>query len=258
MNKKPLVFVVVFLVFSSTSLVSAAENWREPFEPDEHTLGLWKFDKREGTTVLDSSRNLNHGKLFGLERQPLAAYTEGKFQNGVETCETGWVDIPDRDYYLGMDKLTVEAWVYIYDPRESIGVLKSKFGEIVSTPGYILRLDEKAERIEFMAYTEKGVVSAISSPLKFEEWRHVAGTYDGKVCKIFIDGQPAASTQSSGAGGGRIVRGRAGRPADRQLDSLTTLRPYSPVTIGGGINSLSAIIDEVRISDCVRYESREQ
>lgn len=253
MNKTTAAGWMVSALFFSAGLLPAGENWQKPFEPDEHTLGLWKFDMREGTTVIDASRHQNHGKLFGIERQPLAAYTEGKFQNGVETCETGWVDIPDKDYYLGMDKLTVEAWVYIYNPRESIGVLKSRSGEIVSASGYTLRLDEKAERVEFVVHTEKGVVSAASTPLKFEEWHHVAGTYDGKECKIFIDGQPAVSAQSSGPGSGRIIKGRSARPADRQLDSPTVPRIYSPVSIGGGINSLNAVIDEARISDVVRY-----
>lgn len=228
-----------------------ANSWEKPFVADEDTVGLWHFDGAAGSKVADSSRNENHGKLFGLERRMLATCAEGKFSTGVACCESGWVDIPEKSCYVGMDKLTVEAWVFLREP-EIGGSGRSKLGEIVTTSGCTLRLTEDANGIEFMVHTEKGIVAVTSRTMEYEEWHHVAGTYDGKECHIFIDGK-LSDRAKSGEGGGRVIAARTGREPDRQFDSPTVLRLYSPVTIGGGVNGIRAVIDEVRISKCVRY-----
>lgn len=246
-------WICVFVMLGLIGAATARGQIDKPFAADEHTIGLWHFDNAGGSEVLDSSRNENHGKLFGLERMMLARYTNGKFQMGVESCDSGWVDIPDKKYYVGLETLTVEAWVFIYGFDETFGAARNRRGEIVTTPGYTLRLTEDAKSVEFIAHTEKGEMSVTSRPIGLDEWHHVAATYDGCECHIFLDGK-LADKNHSGKGGGKIIAAIPARPPDRQYDSPSVMRMYSPVTIGGGVNPLNAVIDEVRISDLVRYK----
>lgn len=252
------IFAAILLAGTAGCLAAAGEaSWQKPFEPDTNTVALWHCDGRGNDPVLDASSHQNHGRLYGLhghERKPAAAYGEGKFKQGIECCDSGWVDIPDQKYYAGMNRLTVEAWVFIYNPKDETGNTTSRLGEIIATPGYVLRLTEDAARLEFVVHTEKGISSVTSKPMPFDDWHHIAATYDGKECYIFIDGQLADEKKET-KGEGRIISTRPARKPDPVRDSLAW-HVYSPVTLGGGVCPIRAVIDEVRISDCVRYETK--
>ena len=256
---KSIKYAWIIYIFIYCNLANAGEIWQKPFKADEHTIALYHFDEVSGSGAADSSRNRNKGRLWGLERQPVPLWVEGKFGEALEfDGHFGWLDIPERAYYVGMNNLTVEAWVFIYDPEESSS--SNSLGEIISTPGYSLRMTKDSTRLEFTVYTDgpvdknRGMV--ISKPIEFEEWHHIAGTYDGKYCHLFIDGKLADEKQVAAEGNVKAVM--KGRKPDGQHDSPSTLRVYSPVSIGGGVNPINAVIDEVRISDCVRYKLKKK
>jgi len=251
---------MVIALFQLSS-VGAADDWQHPFEADEHSIALYHFDEGQGTWLTDSSKNKSDGQLYGVERAAKPRWVEGKFGNALEFDGLfGWADIPNRESLVGMEKLTVEAWVFIYDPAESTSAATSSLGEIITTPGYSLRMNEDVSRIEFIVCTDGGenenTAKIYSNLIALEEWFHVAGIYDGENCHIFIDGKPADS-RHIGTAKGKVKAVMKGRESDTKLDDVNVLRVYSPVSIGGGAHLINAIIDEVRISDCVRYRAEE-
>jgi len=259
--RRMLFFALIAILFPGFVVVGVTgELWQKPFQPDENTIALYHFDEGQDSRIADSSKNKNNGKIYGIERKPLPRWVEGKFGNALEFDGLyGWSDIPDREYLVGMDELTIEAWVFVYDPEESCTTARSSSGEIITTPGCSLRMTKNADRFEFVVYTEAAERNnrtvVLSKPIEYEEWHHVAGTYDGHKCRIFVDGD-LAGTNETGESEKKIKAVMKGRTPDPQLDCPRILRIYSPVSIGGGVNLLNGIIDEVRISDCVRYEAR--
>jgi Concanavalin A-like lectin/glucanases superfamily len=81
----------------------------------------------------------------------------------------------------------------------------------------------------FLVNTERGPVSAAANRRPESGWHHLAGVYDGRAIKLYIDGELAGSQSASG----RIVR------------------PGVPLTVGqlgGGGGRFDGTIADVRIS----------
>ena len=71
-------------------------------------------------------------------------------------------------------------------------------------------------------------------PLDAGKWYHLAGTYDGKTVRLLVDGKEVASTPHKG----KITPNNM---------------PLSIGRGGSGTRWFTGIIDEVRISNGVRY-----
>ncbi|WP_051533695.1 GLUG motif-containing protein [Desulfitibacter alkalitolerans] len=181
--------------FESIWGINSGENNGYPFlrwQGYEHQLqpalllGHWLFDEGTGTAANDSSGNGNHGTLEG------AVWTADRFGNDGRALELGvdkWVNIPDT---IKPSEITVCAWVYITATDGSAGPVFSAEKGLGGTGfGYRLQVTSDGKlRMEAIApYTVTGARTVTSAaPLNFNQWYHVAGTYDGNNVKIFIDG----------------------------------------------------------------------
>lgn len=181
--------------FESIWGINSGENDGYPFlrwQGYEHQLqsaqllGHWLFDEGTGTVAYDSSGNGNHGTLEA------AVWTADQFGNDGMALELGvdkWVNIPDT---IKPSEITVCAWVYITATDGSAGPVFSAEKGLGGTGfGYRLQVTSDGKlRMEAIApYTVTGARTVTSAvPLNFNQWYHVAGTYDGNNVKIFIDG----------------------------------------------------------------------
>jgi len=90
--------------------------------------------------------------------------------------------------------LTLEAWV---KPEKA-----STHSPIVGKGDtqYGLKVDVSGEKLEFNIYSKSAGWITLNTPLPSDwlgKWRHVAGVYNGKALKLYIDGKLVATRKSS-------------------------------------------------------------
>lgn len=186
----------VFLIFSIIGPGFAADGFE--YLPDEATLGLWHFD--DGGLV-DISDNGVKGEIEGK-----GAWDENQTWNREDKPGKSFVfdgnaviSLGEADVLIPKVEITIEAWVY---PEDLTG-WRLIFTNWDGPPGaYHLGVQDGITK--FHINTEKGVAfAAAPKPLELEEWQHIAGVYDAKEIKIYIDGKEVGSTNH----GGKLVAG---------------------------------------------------
>ncbi|MBK1833113.1 LamG-like jellyroll fold domain-containing protein [Roseibacillus ishigakijimensis] len=155
------------------------------------------------------------------------------------------IDLNGVDQYLSVassqlnyqSELTVEAWFQgrSFDSRTGLvsKAESSEFGLFVSDgrPVFSIRLGD--------SYLS---ARAAQPMLQANEWHHLAGVYDGKEARLYLDGVLVESATGEG---------------ERVPNNL-------PLIIGGDVDRrgqggslFNGLIDAVRISDSVRYQGAE-
>jgi len=137
------------------------------------------MNEGSGQYAIDFSGNGNSGQIFNATRITQGACGEALFFNGVDS----YVAIPYRTNNHPEKAITVDLWFAVdsFDRQ----VLISTYNE----GGYRLAFDDGND-LWWTIRTEKGDVSV---PIPHESillhrWHHVAGTYDGALLKIYLDG----------------------------------------------------------------------
>ena len=174
---------------------------------------------------------------------------DGKGLDGYAQCYN------DRALnFRGKSPLTLEAWVKPEAVEETSPIITKGNDDWMCTESYGLQRkvetdDETGEKtadyVEFYIYNtnwddDNGVYQKVSASVPTPEdwadnWHHVAGTFDGKELKLYIDDVDVATAESSKgiAGGGNAV----GIGADVTYDAQN---PNVPANFKG-------LIDSVRI-----------
>jgi len=161
---------------------------------DAGLVARWAFEEKSGTTAADSTGNQNHGTLKdgalwspgivggGLSLDGSAAFVRVAPSPSILTVTEqftvcAWVqrkaDQPGWRFVLTKPKLpdtNEELWLGFFDNRPSFGV---------ETPS-----------------GEKELLGPSAMPLN--QWFHLAGTYDGKALKIFVNGSMQAEQGCAG------------------------------------------------------------
>lgn len=144
-------------------------------------VSYWKFDEWFGTTAADSA-DLNPGAVSG------ATWTTGKVNGALDFDGTDdYVEVLDSANLRITDEITIEAWI------KPDTIATGDYYTIVSKyigQGYYLRIwgDTSARAyVQFMAkdglQTDTPIIQTGA-----DNWYHIAGTYDGTVLKIYVNG----------------------------------------------------------------------
>jgi hypothetical protein len=149
-----------------------------------------------------------------------------------------YVDVPDTASLRVTGPMTIEAWVYLYSFNTGQTypiVSKNDFTTIGNEHGWNLKMDSGVfeMRIENDGYSE---ATAAASPA-LNVWIHIAGTYDGSTVAIWQDGTKVGEV-----------------PATNSLGSSTRDLLFG-VDVNPGNPYFDGVIDEVRLSNTVRYGS---
>jgi PKD repeat protein len=155
-------------------------------------VAAYGFNEGTGSNTTDSSGNGNTGTLIGT------AWTSGKNGQALSFNGTGsLVTIPDSPSLHLSEALTIEAWVF--PTAVSNGWMPIAFKPLTNS------------QISFVlqgATPQSGVPSLFvspatdnlwgSNPLSINTWSHLAGTYDGSVLRLYVNGIQVATKAQSG------------------------------------------------------------
>jgi hypothetical protein len=164
----------------------------EALEYPSGFVGQWKFDEASGQVVYDESGNDNNGRIYG------ASWIEGKRGTALSfDGEGNYVDVmhSSTPYF---NSVTVMAWVKLrtfpgYDGGVSMIVAKGTddaqnghFGLHQYYQGH----SSTNPAIFHFYLRENNQFYAVdgTTHIVLGEWYHVAGTYDGSVLKLYVNG----------------------------------------------------------------------
>jgi hypothetical protein len=138
------------------------------------------FNEGSGTTVLDASGHGNAGTIAGATRTVSGGCGGALLFNGTDD----YVSVPYSTLNHPAKEITASTWFYIdaYGPQTLVSTYRDN-------GGYRLGFGDGND-LWWSVSTENGVFSV---PVQHEgitprEWHYVAGTYDGKTAKIYLDG----------------------------------------------------------------------
>ncbi|MGQ9611171.1 MAG: LamG domain-containing protein [bacterium] len=166
-------------------------------KPIPELMGLWLFEDGKGDVIKDSSGNGLDGKLIAG-----GEFVNGKFGkaiklNGSNQC----IEIPHADIMNITDEpITMLIWYKWDGAGDGWQTFFSKGPMSGTNENWALFINTGGAYFHFIS-TPNGARINVDSPggvVKKNEWQFVAGTYDGKTVKIFLDGKFIKEQPQSG------------------------------------------------------------
>ncbi|ADE53534.1 FAD-dependent oxidoreductase [Coraliomargarita akajimensis] len=144
----------------------------------EDVRGLWQMDDGVDLDVTDSSGHANHG----ITRD--GRWTAGAKKAGLQISGS-WVECGNDASLDITDAISIEGWIKPWSPRfPDRPTLLAKQG------AYALHLGPgKAASLTLYLDGKPVTLSSKHSDWKNGKWQHIAGTYDGSVMKLYVNGQ---------------------------------------------------------------------
>jgi hypothetical protein len=167
--------------------------------PSPGPVGYWELDDGFGVIAEDSTANNNDGTLEGE-----TSWVAGKVGTGaVEfTGAGGRVRIPHAEALMPSSAISVAAWMYpTQETSYSARVIAKGVDANDSEPYYVQFSDEYR-----VSWTLRDEPNRSNHPLDSDEydlneWIHMAGTYDGDIIALYINGQLEDSNNIGDIGG---------------------------------------------------------
>ncbi|MDQ8190616.1 LamG-like jellyroll fold domain-containing protein [Roseibacillus persicicus] len=147
-----------------------------------------------------------------------------------------YIEVPSAKIPLD-EAFTLEAWF----KARSFG---SRVGLATKTQGSEYGLFVNDGRPHFSVHLG-GSYASVSSPqpmLKTNQWHHMAGVYDGKELRLYVDGVLVDTNKRSGK---------------RKTNDLPLLIGADVTGNGGATSHFNGLIDTVRLSKVARYQSEQ-
>lgn len=173
MSRVILVSVMIFALL--LLFLSAAMGQAEQF-----LVGYWPFDEGAGKEAKDASGNGHDGELNGD-----AQWVQGKFDKALDFgAGGGYIAVPDDDALDFTDAVTVMCWFNLNEAILGQRRMMSKNNSIfvIFDFGDPLSLD-------FLAKPNNDFAESTTTDWKIGEWYHFAGTFDGDMLRVYINGK---------------------------------------------------------------------
>jgi len=200
-SKIGLIFTILILSLASISISYSAWTDTITMQGTVNTMedfnylcmaGFWNFNEGIGTTAHDSSINHNNGTIHGGSTWvSLGAGGYALEFNGVD----GYVSVPDSPSLDISGIITVEGWVYVnnYGPGRFYTIAGKWNDRDGNYRSYLLGLSTfgagQPQPRFYVSTDGSNYPSADSSDLlDVGVWYHLAGTFDGNVLKIYVNG----------------------------------------------------------------------
>ena len=201
-----------------------------PAAPPDSVDGLaaqFAFEEGEGRKLVDTSGLGQRARATDVE------WVKGHSGLGLRFADAGSAVRVSSRRSLNLDQaITLEAWVLPGPRSDESRIIIAKNDE------YLLRIDKASEggRVSFFVHVGSPAVTwepRVSSegPLTPGVWHHIAGTWDGRKLRLYVNGEPQAEID------------RTGQPNPNPYPVMVGNFEY-PSCHGGAFRG---VIDEVRI-----------
>lgn len=163
---------------------------RAEIEP-KNIVGIWLFDQGEGKVARDSSDNGIDGKINGNIK-----WVDGKFGKALlfPGVNQNFVEVPHDDS-LNLTSFSFSLWLKIEDTGNyQAPFIKTADGQLENYSAYIMKGGDFGGKTVFWTRftsggpTKWGFQKFGTTILTDEKWHHLAGTYDMKSVKSYVDG----------------------------------------------------------------------
>jgi hypothetical protein len=147
-------------------------------------LGIWFFDEGKGGTAKDSSKNGNDGEIVG------AKWDAGEFGESLKFEDGAHVAVGDFADYE--DKVSIVALIRTPAAPAWSDIIVGPCGDVILTL--------RDHKLNFAGQCAQPIPHNTwsKSLLNDDKWHLIAGTYDGKEVKVYIDGEEEASNAAAG------------------------------------------------------------
>jgi hypothetical protein len=152
-------------------------------------VGLWSFDEGIGNKAYDSSGYGNDGTITGAT---YVGSVNAVFGDALSFDGSyDYVNVLDSST-LEPSKITVEAWVKNSETPGRIKYIISKVydGKLGNYSSYAFYTGGSGGLRFYVGSTSTWVGSPDAGDSLWDgNWHHIAGTYDGSVVRLFVDGE---------------------------------------------------------------------
>ncbi len=166
----------------------------------DQLVGFWRLDEQAGSTIAkDSSLLNNNGTLIGLDAG-MAWVADGPGGRALAPQGKAYVQVPDSPSIDSITKaVTMAAWIYI---DGSISDYATAISRQVGTgygQHYHLSIRSDLKPALFIT-TPASMQVFIAGPtaVPMQTWVHIAGTYDGSMARLYLDGVDVADAPVTG------------------------------------------------------------
>lgn len=158
-------------------------------------VGAWLFEEGKGDVAKDSSGRKHDAVLTNCE------WDKGINGKGLRFGPTSKMEVPDHEDFHFTDKLTIALWAKIEDlPKDHVGIPgKGHDQPIGSFVFHPTKLSAKQYELRFyVSFGNQWPQAKTPNPINFGEWHHLAGTFNGKVISVYVDGKLDGKTEAAG------------------------------------------------------------
>ena len=173
--------------------------------PLDGLVGYWKLDEAAGSTVAqDLSGNGNNGTLVDLD--PANVWVPARAGGGLAVDAAGFVTVePSLSIDSITDQVTIAGWVFLEGTVMDYGTAASRQTRDTIDQHYHISINSQDQPtlflqtdVEIVRLTRLLPAPPATPPPTRMTWVHIAGTYDGSVARLYIDGQPTMSQPMTG------------------------------------------------------------
>jgi len=184
------VLICAALIFALPMLANTSHAVIDP----ETILAMWPFNEVNGDTTADSSGNGHDAALIGNVTWPQG---QGKFSgalqfDGIDAyLKAGPVPLPSNSF-------TATLWAYIDEQAGWAHILENGSPEAGWFGSF--RIQVGAEVGQFYVALGNGAAPVVDNGpdgemigWEVDKWSHIAVTYDGAKCRIYLNGSEATN-----------------------------------------------------------------
>ena len=185
--------------------VTTTLGWAD--EAQKRLVGYWPFEESDGMKLADASGSGHDGQILNDSRgvKRISGRRGGAIEfsggDGKTPNQAGCITLPGFDPVDWSKGMTVELWLELTKldrpaTYELVSNTKSDRGPgwrfMIAWQSLCLRSGEGGSGKTWGAGTEPSLTQ-----LRTGEWYHLAGTYDGSVFRVYVDGVLAAQSEAN-------------------------------------------------------------
>ena len=172
-----------------------------PFALLDGLVGYWRLDDGTGSTTAKDVLGVNNGTLVDLD--PARAWAVmGRSAGALSVATAGFVNVPPSPSIDSIvDQVTIAGWGYLSATGmiDDYATIASREEGTTINQHYHISINSNGEVPALWLATDGGT-KLLEGPTAVtrQKWVHIAGTYDGSMGRLYVDGQQVATVALAG------------------------------------------------------------